>query len=30
LPVSRDYLANEGLSPKFVEYMSSWKGFVSD
>ena len=28
LPVSRDYLAKEGLSPQFVEYMSRWPGFV--
>lgn len=30
LPVTRSYLANEGLSPKFVDYMAGWKGFVSD
>ncbi len=30
LPVSRDYLANEGLSPKFVDYMAGWPGFVTD
>ncbi len=29
-PVSRDYLANEGLSPAFVDYMAGWKGFVAD
>jgi 2,4-dienoyl-CoA reductase-like NADH-dependent reductase (Old Yellow Enzyme family) len=29
LPVSRDYLAREALSPKFVEYMNQWKGFVA-
>jgi len=29
LPVTRDYLAREGLSPKFVEYMNNWKGFVA-
>jgi 2,4-dienoyl-CoA reductase-like NADH-dependent reductase (Old Yellow Enzyme family) len=29
LPVTRDYLAREGLSPKFVEYMNQWKGFVA-
>jgi 2,4-dienoyl-CoA reductase-like NADH-dependent reductase (Old Yellow Enzyme family) len=29
IPVSRDYLAREGLSPKFVEYMNNWKGFVA-
>jgi len=28
LPVTRAYLASEGLSEKFVDYMSSWKGFV--
>jgi 2,4-dienoyl-CoA reductase-like NADH-dependent reductase (Old Yellow Enzyme family) len=28
-PVSRDYLLSEGLSPVFVEYMNSWKGFVA-
>ena len=28
LPVSRDYLSREGLSPKFVDYMSKWPGFV--
>lgn len=30
LPVSRDYLRNEGLSDTFVRYMSNWKGFVAD
>lgn len=30
LPVSRQYLADEGLSPKFVDYMAGWKGFVED
>jgi 2,4-dienoyl-CoA reductase-like NADH-dependent reductase (Old Yellow Enzyme family) len=29
LPVSRDYLRKEGLSPVFVEYMNNWKGFVA-
>ena len=29
LPVSRDYLQKEGLSETFVEYMSSWDGFVA-
>ncbi len=29
LPVTRDYLAREGLSPTFVEYMNNWKGFVA-
>ena len=28
LPVSADYLRNEGLSDTFVEYMKVWKGFV--
>jgi 2,4-dienoyl-CoA reductase-like NADH-dependent reductase (Old Yellow Enzyme family) len=28
LPVSRAHLANEGLSETFINYMSSWKGFV--
>ena len=27
VPVSAEYLANEGLSPKFIDYMSNW-GFV--
>ena len=27
IPVSVDYLTKEGLSPKFIEYMSNW-GFV--
>lgn len=27
-PVSRAYLAKEGLGEKFIEYMSSWGGFV--
>ena len=27
-PVSSDYLRNEGLGPKFIEYMTAWKGFV--
>ena len=27
-PVSRSYLAEEGLSEKFIDYMSSWEGFV--
>ncbi len=30
LPVSRDYLAAEGLSDKFVDYMAGWPGFVQD
>jgi len=29
-PVSREHLKNEGLSPKFVDYMASWAGFVED
>ena len=29
-PVSREYLAKEGLSEKFIDYMSSWKGFVAE
>ena len=28
LPASRAHLANEGLSETFINYMSSWKGFV--
>jgi 2,4-dienoyl-CoA reductase-like NADH-dependent reductase (Old Yellow Enzyme family) len=28
LPVSRKHLAEEGLSPKFIEYMNGWPGFV--
>jgi 2,4-dienoyl-CoA reductase-like NADH-dependent reductase (Old Yellow Enzyme family) len=28
LPVTAEYLANEGLSPTFVQYMSAWPGFV--
>jgi 2,4-dienoyl-CoA reductase-like NADH-dependent reductase (Old Yellow Enzyme family) len=27
IPVTEDYLANEGLSKKFIDYMSNW-GFV--
>ena len=27
VPVTAEYLANEGLSPKFIDYMSNW-GFV--
>ena len=30
LPVSRQTLAEEGLSPGFVDYMRNWKGFVGD
>ena len=29
LPVSRAYLAHEGLSGTFIEYMAQWKGFVT-
>ncbi len=29
LPVTPEYLASEGLSPPFVDYMRNWKGFVS-
>jgi len=28
LPVTAEYLANEGLGPAFVKYMASWPGFV--
>jgi 2,4-dienoyl-CoA reductase-like NADH-dependent reductase (Old Yellow Enzyme family) len=28
-PVNRAHLAAEGLSPKFIEYMNNWKGFVA-
>ncbi len=27
-PVSAEYLAKEGLSEKFIDYMRTWKGFV--
>ena len=30
LPVTAEYLMNEGLSPKFVGYMRNWKGFVAE
>lgn len=30
LPVTREHLAKEGLSEKFIEYMNSWKGFVAE
>jgi 2,4-dienoyl-CoA reductase-like NADH-dependent reductase (Old Yellow Enzyme family) len=30
IPVSAAYLAEEGLSPKFLTYMQTWKGFVKD
>lgn len=29
-PVSRRYLADQGLSPAFVDYMNNWDGFVAD
>jgi hypothetical protein len=29
IPVSADYLASEGLSSKFISYMSNW-GFVEN
>ena len=29
-PVSREHLAREGLSKNFIEYMSTWKGFVTE
>ena len=28
LPVPREVLADEGLGPAFLDYMSNWKGFV--
>lgn len=28
IPVSRAYLTNEGLGPKFIDYMATWQGFV--
>lgn len=30
LPVTRDYLASEGLGKAFLDYMSRWQGFVAD
>lgn len=30
LPVSRSYLQAEGLGDAFIDYMSGWKGFVSE
>ncbi|MFT7221509.1 MAG: 2,4-dienoyl-CoA reductase-like NADH-dependent reductase (Old Yellow Enzyme family) [Candidatus Azotimanducaceae bacterium] len=30
LPVTRDYLVNEGLSKKFIDYMDSWPGFIAE
>lgn len=29
LPVSPDYLREQGLGPAFVQYMSGWEGFVA-
>ncbi|MDR3509772.1 MAG: NADH:flavin oxidoreductase [Caulobacteraceae bacterium] len=29
LPVTREHLVQEGLGPKFVDYMATWKGFVA-
>jgi 2,4-dienoyl-CoA reductase-like NADH-dependent reductase (Old Yellow Enzyme family) len=29
LPVTREHLASEGLSPDFISYMNNWKGFVA-
>ncbi len=29
LPVTEEYLRGQGLGEKFVEYMSTWKGFVA-
>lgn len=29
-PVSRSYLAQEGLSETFIDYMTRWPGFVAD
>ncbi|HEY3798291.1 MAG TPA: NADH:flavin oxidoreductase [Caulobacteraceae bacterium] len=29
LPVTRAYLASQGLSPKFQNYMNNWRGFVA-
>lgn len=30
LPVSREYLAKEGLGPSFIDYMGAWRNFVAD
>ena len=30
LPASKEHLSNEGLSPKFLEYMGSWPGFIAE
>ena len=27
-PFTPEYLESQGLSPKFVEYMRAWQGFV--
>ncbi|MBV1882679.1 MAG: NADH:flavin oxidoreductase [Pseudomonadales bacterium] len=29
LPVSREYLAKEGLGPAFIDYMGAWRNFVA-
>ena len=29
LPVTGEYLRAEGLGPAFVDYMKTWKGFVT-
>jgi 2,4-dienoyl-CoA reductase-like NADH-dependent reductase (Old Yellow Enzyme family) len=29
LPVLPDYLAHEGLGPRFIQYMKTWEGFVA-
>ena len=30
LPVSEAHLVKEGLSPPFLNYMKTWKGFVAE
>lgn len=30
LPVSADYLVQQGLSPEFISYMRNWDGFVAN
>ncbi len=30
LPATREHLAREGISPKFLAYLSGWKGFVAE
>lgn len=30
VPVTRFYLGEEGLSPKFIEYMASWPDFIKE